>query len=232
VPRGADAMDGPSQGRARAACPSADASTPRARIDRGGSMAAVARSRIDSPKNPRVKELLRLHERRAREREGRTLVEGTRETLRAAEAGVRIDTLLVAPDLLRPDGRALAQRLERVGVAVVELAEPARRRAGRARLRPPQPAAGTRRRPGRRAAATTAPRRAGPPRRRPRPGRDRHREAGQPGSARTQRGRRLGGRADRGRGRGHRPLEPGGDPRQHGCGVLGPDRHGPRDGGT
>ena len=94
-------------------------------------MAAVARARIDSPKNPRVKELLRLHERRAREREGRTLIEGTRETDRAAEAGVRIDTLLVAPTLLRPDGRALAQRLELAGVAVIELAEPAFARLSR-----------------------------------------------------------------------------------------------------
>jgi TrmH family RNA methyltransferase len=94
-------------------------------------MATVARPRIDSPKNPRVKELLRLHERRTRAREGRTLVEGTRETERTAEAGVRIETLLVAPELVRPDGRALAQRLERAGVAVVELSEPAFARLSR-----------------------------------------------------------------------------------------------------
>lgn len=94
-------------------------------------MAGVARTRIDSPRNPRIKELARLHERRARERQGRTLVEGARETRRAAEAGVPIETLLTAPDLLRPEGWELARRLEREGVAVVELADAAFARLSR-----------------------------------------------------------------------------------------------------
>jgi TrmH family RNA methyltransferase len=111
-------------------------------------MAVVARPRVDSPKNPRVKAWVRLHDRRDREREGRTLIEGTRETERAAEAGVTIETLLIAPEWLRPEGHALAARLERGGVPVIELAGPAFARLGRrqgpdgivAVARPPRPA--------------------------------------------------------------------------------------------
>jgi TrmH family RNA methyltransferase len=110
-------------------------------------MAAVTLPRIDSPRNPRIKAWARLHDRRAREREGRTLIEGTREAQRAAEAGVTIETLLVAPELLRPDGRELARRLGRAGVPVIELTDAAFARLGRrqgpdgvvAVARPPRP---------------------------------------------------------------------------------------------
>lgn len=64
-------------------------------------MAAVPSDavRIDSPSNPRVKGLVRLRSRRAREAEGRFLVEGAREVRRALDAGVTVETLYLCPDL-------------------------------------------------------------------------------------------------------------------------------------
>ena len=45
---------------------------------------------ITSPANPRVREVLRLRERRERDRTGSTIVDGAREIRRALEAGVEI----------------------------------------------------------------------------------------------------------------------------------------------
>jgi RNA methyltransferase, TrmH family len=45
-------------------------------------------SRITSRQNPRVKDAARLRDARGRQRQGRTLVDGSREILRAIEAGV------------------------------------------------------------------------------------------------------------------------------------------------
>lgn len=81
----------------------------------------MTRKRIDSPKNPFIKELLRLRERRERDRSGRFLIEGVREVERALAAGIRIDQLLVAPELTRPEGQALAATAERSGISVTEL---------------------------------------------------------------------------------------------------------------
>jgi RNA methyltransferase, TrmH family len=63
--------------------------------------------RIDSPKNPTVKALARLRERRHREREGLFLIEGAREVTRAAQAGVPLEQLLIAETFLGDEGRAL-----------------------------------------------------------------------------------------------------------------------------
>lgn len=98
---------------------------------RAGSMTFVTPERIDSPKNPRVKALVRLHERRQRERSGRAVVEGARETRRALEAGVRVETAYLAPSLLRGEGRDLAAALRSAGVPCLELAEAAFARASR-----------------------------------------------------------------------------------------------------
>ncbi|HEX7022733.1 MAG TPA: RNA methyltransferase [Trueperaceae bacterium] len=82
--------------------------------------------RIDSPKNDHVKELLRLKERRARERERRFLLEGEREILRAVESGLQVQELLVCPDYLRPGGEELSVRLAaQPGLQVFELSAPA-----------------------------------------------------------------------------------------------------------
>jgi len=53
---------------------------------------------ISSPQNPRVKEALRLRERRHREATGQTLIDGARELLRALDAGVAIDGAFVCAE--------------------------------------------------------------------------------------------------------------------------------------
>ena len=67
---------------------------------------------ITSLTNPRIKAAVRLRDRRERESTGRTIVDGAREILRALDAGVRVETTFIAPDLLRtPDAEAVADRL-------------------------------------------------------------------------------------------------------------------------
>lgn len=74
--------------------------------------------RIDSPKNPEVKALVRLKERRVREREGRFLVEGAREVTRALEGGVPLERLYTCSELLTEGARVV---LGRVDVDVTDL---------------------------------------------------------------------------------------------------------------
>jgi TrmH family RNA methyltransferase len=67
---------------------------------------------ITSLTNPRVKAAVRLRDRREREATGLTIVDGAREILRALDAGVRIETAFLAPELVRtPDAEAVADRL-------------------------------------------------------------------------------------------------------------------------
>lgn len=87
-------------------------------------MAAVPAPRIDSAKNPRVKALVRLRERRERELRGAALVEGARELRRAVEGGFRVREAYLCPPLLRREGRELAQAIP-AGTAAYELSEAA-----------------------------------------------------------------------------------------------------------
>lgn len=87
------------------------------------------RLRITSPQNDRVKDLVRLRDRRHRDRTGTFPIEGTRETERALEAGVEIRVAYVCPELFHTEARTVAARLEGAGVPVVELAEPAFRKS-------------------------------------------------------------------------------------------------------
>ena len=64
---------------------------------------------ISSPSNPRLKGLLGLRRRRAREESGQTLVEGYEEIGLALSAGVRPATVYVCEDLFSPAGRAGSQ---------------------------------------------------------------------------------------------------------------------------
>lgn len=67
---------------------------------------------ITSLTNPRVKAAVRLRDRRERDETGLTILDGAREILRALDAGVRVGTAFVAPDLLRtPDAFAVDDRL-------------------------------------------------------------------------------------------------------------------------
>lgn len=81
---------------------------------------------IDSPRNSEIKELLKLRDRRGRERTGRFLIEGRREVERAAAANVRIERLYLQPDLPAAAGlRKLAEGLAITGVETVQLSEAA-----------------------------------------------------------------------------------------------------------
>lgn len=73
---------------------------------------------IDSPKNPTVKTLARLKNKRWREREGRFLIEGARELTRALEAGYALEQVVFAPAFLKEAGAAtldaVGERAERL----------------------------------------------------------------------------------------------------------------------
>lgn len=79
---------------------------------------------ISSPHNDRVKDLVRLRDRRHRDRTGQFLIEGFREVSRAVDAGVRVETLFLCPALfLGPNEDGLIERINAVGTEIVELAE-------------------------------------------------------------------------------------------------------------
>ena len=88
--------------------------------------------RIESARNPLVKEVAALKTRRERDRTGRTLVEGLREARRAAEAGLGLVWLLLAQELWPAGQREATEALRRAAVArgaeVVELSPEAFRR--------------------------------------------------------------------------------------------------------
>ena len=89
-------------------------------------------SRSRASTNPRVKAAVRLRDRREREATGLTIVDGAREILRALDAGVRVETAFVAPDLLRtPD--AHGRRRATPPPAVDDRGQPGRPRQGRVR---------------------------------------------------------------------------------------------------
>jgi RNA methyltransferase, TrmH family len=78
--------------------------------------------RITSLQNPRVKQLVKLRDRRARDEAGLFLIEGYRELLRAVEAGVRPSELYCGPDwFLGENEPALIAAAQRAGAAVFEL---------------------------------------------------------------------------------------------------------------
>ena len=84
--------------------------------------AVGAIEKISSLQNPRVKELVRLRDRRPRDEAGVFLIEGYRGILRALEKGVRLRDLYVAPGwFLGANEPALIARAEAAGAAVFEL---------------------------------------------------------------------------------------------------------------
>lgn len=65
---------------------------------------AMAPKRIESTNNPWLKATARLKDRRGRQHSGRYLIEGLREVERAIAAGVAVEQLVVAPELVgEPD---------------------------------------------------------------------------------------------------------------------------------
>lgn len=78
---------------------------------------------VTSLQNPRIKRLVRLRDRRARDRSGTFLVEGYRELRRALDAGVSLTELYVCPELfLGTNEGALIADAREAGAEIVELA--------------------------------------------------------------------------------------------------------------
>lgn len=77
---------------------------------------------ITSAANPRVRAALTLRERRGRSASGRLLVDGSREVLRALEAGLTVREAFVAPGPLQPEAAAVVARLAELGVPLVGVA--------------------------------------------------------------------------------------------------------------
>lgn len=77
---------------------------------------------ITSAGNPLVKRIRRLQQRRHRRAESATVVHGIQPVRQAHEAGIGIDTLVVAPELLRAESaQRFVDELERTGVPVARL---------------------------------------------------------------------------------------------------------------
>lgn len=76
---------------------------------------------ITSPANPRVKQLVALRRRRARDESGVTVVEGRAEIELALAAGVRPRTLYYCPALTATQKSDLGERARDVGADVVRL---------------------------------------------------------------------------------------------------------------
>lgn len=75
---------------------------------------------LTSAQNPRVKNAVRLRDRKGRERQGRIRIDGARETLRALQAGVRLVELFVCLDWCDgPDARELLQAVDRLPPATL-----------------------------------------------------------------------------------------------------------------
>jgi TrmH family RNA methyltransferase len=79
---------------------------------------------ITSPANPRVKQLVALRRRRARDEAGITVVEGRAEIELALAAGVRPRSLYYCPALASDDRSDLAGRARELGADVVRLSRP------------------------------------------------------------------------------------------------------------
>src|SRR5690625_427092 len=70
-----------------------------------------------SPRNAEIRELLKLRDRRTRDREGLFLIEGRREVTRAVQADVRIRTLYLCDEFGGPAGMTdLIDNLQLLGV--------------------------------------------------------------------------------------------------------------------
>ena len=79
---------------------------------------------ITSLRNPRVKDAVRLRDRRHREKQGRILIDGTRELRRAIEAGVKLLEIFVCEPLCHSDdARCLLAALPQCGGEVWHVGE-------------------------------------------------------------------------------------------------------------
>jgi TrmH family RNA methyltransferase len=79
---------------------------------------------ITSPANPRVKQLVALRRRRARDEAGVTLVEGRAEIELALAAGVRPRSLYYCPELSGRQYREVRERARDLGADVIQVSRP------------------------------------------------------------------------------------------------------------
>lgn len=79
---------------------------------------------VTSVQNPRVKEVVRLRDRRDRDTTNTFVIEGYRELLRATDAGYHVDTLFICPSLFLGENEpALIARIADAGAVVLECNE-------------------------------------------------------------------------------------------------------------
>lgn len=79
---------------------------------------------LSSLQNPKVKHVIDLRERQAREKSGLFIIEGYRELLRATDAGRTFDTLFICPELfLGSNEEALIRRISATGARVFPCTE-------------------------------------------------------------------------------------------------------------
>ncbi|WP_376794291.1 TrmH family RNA methyltransferase [Thermogemmatispora sp.] len=79
---------------------------------------------IASPANPRIKAIRALRQRHERERSGCFFIEGIRLVAEALQTGAPVETLVVAPSLLRSDfARALVVQAQTSGIPLLEVSE-------------------------------------------------------------------------------------------------------------
>jgi RNA methyltransferase, TrmH family len=79
-------------------------------------------SRISSRQNQRVKDAARLRDGRARQRQGRFLVDGAREIVRAVQAGIRCTEAFVCDELLNTtESRAAADAANAAGAEMLDV---------------------------------------------------------------------------------------------------------------
>jgi len=78
---------------------------------------------VTSPQNPRIKEIRRLRGKRARDRTGLFLVEGSKEISMALEAGVKMESLFFSRNLFRGGEERLLESAMTMGVPLFSLPE-------------------------------------------------------------------------------------------------------------
>jgi TrmH family RNA methyltransferase len=91
-----------------------------------GDFSVVAAEKISSLQNPRIKQLVKLRDRRSRDEAGVFLVEGYREVRRALEKNVAVRELYFSPEwFLGENEPALLAQAEAAGAQLVELSKEA-----------------------------------------------------------------------------------------------------------
>jgi TrmH family RNA methyltransferase len=74
---------------------------------------------LTSPQNPKIKQVVRLKDRKERDETGLFLIEGYREIKRAVEGGVRFESLFICPDLFL--GSNEPQLIQKIGIETYTL---------------------------------------------------------------------------------------------------------------